>query len=350
MKSSTSKQFKLADLIDGLDVTIKGDSNCLITGVATLEQSKHGHITLLTNQKYRKHLTTTGASAVILAATDATDCPVTAVISSNPHYIYAKIAAYFSEYQSGPQGIHSTAIVGKDCQIDGAAYIGPHVVIGEHVTIAAGAFIGPGCVIGDFTTIGENVKLDANVSIYQNVKIGPRSHIASGVIIGSDGFGFANQKGNWHKVPQLGGVLIGADVDIGANTTIDRGAIEDTVIEDGVKLDNLIQIAHNVHIGENTVIAACVALAGSTLIGKNCMIGGGTCITGHISICDHTKITGMTAITKSITEPGMYSSGLMGVVPTSKFRKNSARFNRLENLVQRIKTLENKLQESKERK
>jgi UDP-3-O-[3-hydroxymyristoyl] glucosamine N-acyltransferase len=170
--------------------------------------------------------------------------------------------------------------------------------------------------------------------------MGRRCRIASGVVIGSDGFGFAYQSGVWHKVPQLGSVAIGDDVDIGANTTIDRGAVENTVIEDGVKLDNLIQVGHNVRIGAHTVIAGCVGIAGSTIIGKYCMIGGASNFAGHLSVADKVIITGMTAVTKSITEPGMYSSGIVGAVPNHEFLKNNARFHRLENLMQRVKELE----------
>ncbi len=200
-------------------------------------------------------------------------------------------------------------------------------------------------MIGDHVEIGEETQLDARVTIYHKVKIGKRTRIASGAVIGSDGFGFAKQKGVWHKVPQLGSVIIGDDVDIGANTTIDRGAVENTKIANGVKLDNLIQVGHNVMIGENTIIAGCVAIAGSTVIGKNCMIGGATCFAGHITICDNVMITGMTAVTKSIREPGIYSSGIVGAVSNLEFRKNNARFHRLEHLMQRVKNLESALKD-----
>jgi len=221
-------------------------------------------------------------------------------------------------------------VIGKNCVIDKTAYIGPH------------------CVIGDDVEIGPHTRLDASVIVYDRVKIGARVHLSSGVVIGSDGFGFANEKGVWHEVPQLGSVIIGDDVSIGANTVIDRGALEDTVIETGVKLDNLIQVAHNVRIGAHTIIAGCVAIAGSTDIGSHCMIGGCTCFAGHISICDNVIITGMTAVTKSIHEPGMYSSGIVGAVPNLEFRKNNARFHRLENLMERVKTLESELKNIKE--
>jgi UDP-3-O-[3-hydroxymyristoyl] glucosamine N-acyltransferase len=341
MKQPKSEsRYSLAELTQGLDVTIKGDANCQIIGVCPIQQSNVGCITFLTNPLYRKFLTSTQASAVVLTEDDAENCPTNAVITRNPYYVYAKIAEYFDRPTIQASGIHPSVVVGEGSQIDPTANIGPHCAIGRHVRIGRGVVIGPGCVIGDDVEIGENSRFDANVSIYHRVKIGKRSRFASGVIVGSDGFGFANQKGVWHKVPQLGSVTIGDDVDIGANTAIDRGAVEDTIIENGVKLDNLIQVGHNVRIGANSVIAGCTGIAGSAVIGKNCMIGGGTMIIGHISICDGAIITGGSGVEKSINEPGMYSSGVVGIVPAAEFRKNNARFYRMDHLTQRVKSLE----------
>lgn len=215
--------------------------------------------------------------------------------------------------------------------------------------VAAHSVIGAGSYIGDGSEIGEHTRLDPRVTIYHQVKIGKRTHISSGVVIGSDGFGFANHQQTWHMVPQLGSVEIGDDVSIGANTAIDRGAIENTVIENGVKLDNLIQIGHNVKIGANTIIAGCVGIAGSTVIGKNCMIGGRSAIAGHITIIDNAIINGGTDVNKSIHEPGVYSSGLKGLVTNLEFRKNCARFNRLESFMQHVKTMESVVKAMKER-
>ena len=346
----SKKQYTLAELTDGLDMQIKGDPFCVIHGVSTIQRAEPGHITFLTNTQYRKHLSTTQASAVILTDDEAKECPVNAVISRNPYFIYAKIAERFHLLRNENKGIHPSSVIGEDADIDPSASIAAHCVLGKRVRIAAGADIGPGCVLGDDVVVGENTCLDARVTIYRGVSIGKRVRLASGVVIGSDGFGFANQKGVWHKVPQLGGVDIGDDVDIGANTTIDRGAIENTVIEEGVKLDNLIQVGHNVRIGAHTIIAGCVAIAGSATIGKNCMIGGTTAIAGHVTLADNVICTGMTAVTKSITEPGMYSSGIVGAVPNIEFRKQNARFHRLENLMQRVKTLEQSIKDLTERK
>jgi len=347
MKSSHSLHYTLADLIAGLDVTVRGDADCLISGISPIQQSTSGHITFLSNSTYRKYLATTKASAVILSEADADLCHVNAIISRNPYHTYAKIAAFFNATPEMAAGIHETAVIGEHTDIHASATIGAHCVIGKHVKIAANVVIGPHSVISDHVEIDEATFLDARVTIYHQVKMGKRSRIASGAVIGSDGFGFANQKGVWHKVPQLGSVVIGDDVDIGANTTIDRGAVENTVIANGVKLDNLIQVGHNVTIDENTIIAGCVAIAGSTAIGKNCMVGGKTSFAGHITICDNVMITGMTAVTKSIREPGIYSSGIVGAVPNKEFRKNNARFHRLENLMERVKTLEAIIKEKK---
>lgn len=343
-------QYKLVELIKDLDVTVKGDENVLISGVCPIQQATPNHITFLTNSLYRKHLANTEAAAVILTEADAANCPVTAVISKNPYYVYAKMAAFFDKKHTTTAGIHPNAVVASDAQIDASASIGANCVIGARVKVAAGVIIGPGTVIGDDVKIGENSRLDANVTIYFGVKIGKRVHIYSGAVIGGDGFGLANDKGVWHKVPQLGSVDIGDDVDVGANTSIDRGAVEDTVIENGVKLDNLIQIAHNVRVGAHTVMAGCSAVAGSAVIGKYCMIGGASMIAGHVTIADKVIITGGTAVSSSIREPGMYSSGVVGVVSNLEFRKNNARFHRLESLMQRVKALESSLKELAERK
>lgn len=348
---ANKKQIKLSNLLTGLEnIQVIGDSECLITGIATLDKSQAGNISFLTNAQYRKYLADTKASAVILSEPDLKFCPVTAVISKNPHYTYACIAQKFMRHNETPTvGIDSSASIGESCEVNPSASIGAHSVLGKHVKIHANVQIGPGCVIGDHVEINADTIIDANATIYHSVIIGKRCHIASGAVIGSEGFGFANNKGVWHKVPQLGTVIIGDDVDIGASTTIDRGAIENTIISNGVKLDNLIQVGHNVQIGDHTIIAGCVAIAGSTIIGKNCLVGGGTCFAGHLSVCDNTSITGMTAVTKSINEPGIYSSGIVGAVPNLEFRKNNARFHRLDTLMQRIKILEATVKDLTER-
>lgn len=352
MKTKRKSQYTLTELAKGLDVTIQGNSECLISGVCTIQDGQAGHIAFLVNPLYKKYLPATSASAVIVLQEDAFNCPVNALVARDPYYIYAKIAAYFDDKPVSEPGIHPTAVIGKSCDIDPSVSIGAYCVIGDHVKLAANVVINAGCVIGDHSEIDESSYLYANLTLYHKIKIGKRVIIASGTVIGSDGFGIAKNRGVWHKVPQLGRVVIGDDVEIGANCTIDRGAIGDTVIEKGVKLDNLIQIGHNVRIGENTAIAAFVGVSGSTEIGKNGLVGGQAGFSGHLTISENVVITGGTAVTRSIREPGIYSSGVGGVVTNSEWRKNSARINRLDKLMDRVKALEatvSALTESKEK-
>jgi UDP-3-O-[3-hydroxymyristoyl] glucosamine N-acyltransferase len=349
MNAKSNQSYSLKQLIHGLDVKLQGDDHCLITGIAAIEKASPGHLCFLINSRYRKYLATTKASAVILTAEDAPLCHTNAIICHNPHYIYALIAQHFKQRLKPVAGIHDTVVIGQDCQIAKTASIGPYVVLGDRVTIGEHCIIGSHCRMGHDVSIGDRTTLATNVSLYDFIHIGQDCRMESGVVIGSEGFGFAMEKGQWHAVPQLGGVVIGNRVSIGANTTIDCGAVGDTVIEDGVKLDNLIQVGHNVHIGQNTIIAGCVGIAGSAHIGKYCMIGGASGIGGHINIADHVIITGMTAVSKSIREPGIYSSGVGGLVSNHVWRKNSARFQRLESVYERLKALESSLNELKER-
>lgn len=345
MKHQQKTQFTLKDLIKGLDVTINGDPSCKVNGVSTIQQAQPGHITFLVNPVYKKYLPETKASAVILAAGDLDECPTNAIVARDPYFAYAKIAVLFHTRPHQEAGIHPSAVIGPDCKLDASVSIGPNAVLGRGVILDKNVTIGPGCCIGDDVEIGEGSKLDANVTLYYQVKIGKHVIISSGTVVGSDGFGIAKYQGVWHKVPQLGRVIIEDDVEIGANCAIDRGAIEDTVIEKGVKLDNLIQIGHNVRVGEGTAIAGCAAIAGSATVGKNCLIGGKAGVAGHITIADNVAITGASAITKTIREPGIYSSGVGGVVTNAEWRKNSARLHRLDTLMQRVKALEAILEE-----
>lgn len=336
--------YTLSDLIKDLpkelDISVKGDPNCLVKGVCTIQESYPEHITFLVNPLYKKFLGTTEAAAVILSAEDAAECSVNVIVTRNPYYTYAKIAAYFNPRSTPDVGIHPTVVIGEDCEINDLVSIGPYTVIGNGVKIDRGVVIGPNCVIGEYSEIGAESRIDAKVTLYDRITIGQRVQISSGTVIGSDGFGIAKHKGEWHKVPQLGRVIIEDEVEIGANCAIDRGAIDNTVISKGAKLDNLIQVGHNVKIGENTAIAGCVGISGSAVIGKNCLIGGGVGIVGHITIADNVAITGATVVSKSIREPGMYSSGVGGLVSNTEWRKNSARLMRLDHLIQRVKNLE----------
>jgi len=338
------KLYTLAQLTQGLDVTIRGDANCLIEGVCTIQDSKSGYITFLMNPLYKKYLATTNASAVILSADEGEECKTNAILCRDPYYIYSQIALFFDNRPTAAIGIHPSAVIGQQCEIDSSASVGANCVIQDNVKIKAGAIIGAGCVIGESCEIDEQTRLDANVTLYHHIKLGKRVIIASGTVIGSDGFGIAKHKGVWHKVPQLGSVIIEDDVEIGANCTLDRGAIGNTLIAQGVKLDNLIQVGHNVRIGKNTAIAGCVGISGSATIGDNCLVGGQSGFAGHITVADNVVITGGTEVSKSIHEPGVYSSGLGGLVTNMEWRKNSARFLRLEKLMQRVKVLEQALE------
>ena len=345
-----SPSYTLRKLAEGLDITISGDPDCQIKGVCTIQNAIPGHITFLMNPLYKKYLTETKAAAVILVAEDAKLCPVNALISPDPYYTYTQIAGYFDNRPKALPGIHATAVIGQHCRIHPTASLGPHCVLEDHVTIGANAIIGPNSVVGAHSTIDQETFLHANVTVYHDCHIGQKVIIGSGTVIGSDGFGIAKHKGKWHKVPQLGRVIIEDNVEIGANCAIDRGAIEDTIIKNGVKLDNLIQIGHNVRIGESTAIAALVGISGSTEIGSNCLIGGQAGFAGHINIADNVMITAGSGVTSSIRKPGIYSSGMLGATPNAEWKKTQARIRRLNKLTERVKALEFTLKALVERK
>ncbi|CAN5323800.1 UDP-3-O-(3-hydroxymyristoyl)glucosamine N-acyltransferase [soil metagenome] len=335
----------LADLAKLLGAELRGEETCSITGIASLQSATSSQISFLDNPRYAKYLATTQAAAVILSKQHANDCSCPTLIMENPYLGYAKVASLFEQKPNLPVGIHPTVVVGEGCEIHPSASVGAYCVIGDKVKIGANVVINPGCSIGERCFIGDACHLWSNVVLYHGVNLGQRVILHSGVVVGSDGFGNAQSAQGWHKVPQLGGVIIGNDVEIGANTTVDRGALEDTIIEDGVKLDNQIQIGHNVHIGMYTAIAGCVAIAGSTKIGKRCLIGGGACIAGHLDIADNVVITGMTGIPNSITEPGVYSGGVPPL-PNRAWRKNAILFCRLDELNRRVRQLEKMLVEN----
>ncbi|NNJ95003.1 MAG: UDP-3-O-(3-hydroxymyristoyl)glucosamine N-acyltransferase [Halobacteria archaeon] len=320
----------------------QGSPGCEVGGVATLQHASTGDISFLANRSYRKFLASTRASAVILAAEHLADCPVAAIVADNPYAAYARAAALLFPPPPGRRGIDPSASVGESCSIDPDAWIGPRCIIESGATIHAGAQLAGGCYIGADSEIGPNSRLAANVVICHGVSIGARVNIAPGAVIGSDGFGLASEDGKWLPVPQLGSVRVGNDVDIGANTTIDRGALEDTILEEGVRLDNQIQVAHNVHIGAHTAIAGCVGISGSARIGRHCMIGGGAGIVGHLEITDHVVITGMTMVTRSITSPGVYSSGVPAQ-DNESWNRNYARFRQLDKLARKVQKLERQL-------
>ncbi|MGS2717098.1 UDP-3-O-(3-hydroxymyristoyl)glucosamine N-acyltransferase [Eionea flava] len=332
------KAYSLGEIAQHVGASLEGDAHKIICGVNTLESALEDEISFLSNKTYETLLGSSSAGAVILSPEYSHHCACNKLITDKPYYTFAKVSELFDDVIIASGNIHTSVVFGQSCQIDADVDIAANVVIGTNVSIASGVIIYPGCYIGDNTTIGSNSVIYANVSIYGNTYIGSDARIHSHVVIGSDGFGFApvgDERKSWQKVHQLGGVEIGDDVEIGAGTTIDRGALDNTVIADGVKLDNQIQIAHNVRIGENTAIAACVGIAGSTSIGKRCTIAGAVGIIGHLNIIDDVHITAMSLVTKSIAKSGSYSSGTP-LNSTASWRKNAARFNRLDSIVRKL--------------
>ncbi len=329
----------LGEIAKFLQAKLIGDETTIITGLGTLMAAKPGQLSFLANMAYRDQLQTTLASAVIVHPKQAHECTGSALVLDNPYLGYAKVSALFDTLPKPTQAIHSSAVVSPSAKIGNNVSIGANAVIEDHVVLAEDAVVGSGSVVGHNSRIGQGSRLHQNVSIYHDVVIGDNCIIHSGSVIGSDGFGFANEQGKWVKIRQIGGVSIGNNVEIGANTTIDRGAMSDTKISNGVILDNLVQIAHNVEVGENTAMAGCCKIAGSTKIGANCTISGGVGITGHLTLVDGVHITAMSLVTKSINEPGSYSSGT-AMSKTSEWRKSAARFRQLDDLAKRVKATE----------
>ncbi len=341
--------FTLAEIANKLDAKLvvpdqldaSKIEQCSITSLATLAHATSGQVAFLANSKYQQQLTTTKASAVIVAPDAVDACQVAALVMDNPYMGYAILANLLDSTPKVSTGIHPNAVLADDIVLGHNVSIGANTVIESGVELADNVSIGAGCFIGQGVKIGESTTLWANISIYHQVEIGHSCLIQANTVIGSDGFGYAPVKGQykWHKIPQLGSVIIGNHVEIGASTTIDRGALDNTEIRDGVILDNQIQIAHNVIVGENTAIAGSSVIAGSTVIGKNCTIAGLVGVNGHINVADNCTFTGMTMVTKDVTKSGVYSSG-MPAVPNKEWHKNNARVKRLDSLTKRLKELE----------
>jgi UDP-3-O-[3-hydroxymyristoyl] glucosamine N-acyltransferase len=318
----------LGELAVRLGCELHGDPAREIDSVAILADAHPRAVTFLAERRHRAALKQTRAAAVVLEARFAAECPVAALISPNPRATYARIASLLYPLPALSAGIHASAIVAADARVDATAQVGPLAVIGARTRIGAGALIGPHCVLGADVEVGARVRLVARVTLAEGVTVGAGSILHPGCVVGSDGFGFAPERGAWLKIPQVGSVRIGADVEIGANTTVDRGAIGDTVIGDGVKLDNQIQIGHNVRLGAHTAIAGCTGVSGSTVIGERCQIGGACAIGGHLLITDDVVITGFSMISHSIPKPGVYSSGIP-FEDARTWRRMVARFKRL---------------------
>jgi len=331
--------YKLKQLAELLDVTIQGDENVVINSVASVENAQQGDICFVSSAKYMDALRETNASAVIVKQDMLENTRVAALVVDNPRATYARIVDLLYPQQLPAAGIHPSASIDKSAKVSDSASIGANVVIEANAEIADGAVIEAGCVIGRDSQIGKSTHLYPNVTVYYGCSIGDQCILHSSSVVGSDGFGFEFDKTEWLKISQVGGVIIGNKVEIGACSVVDRGALNDTVIEEGVKLDNHVQIAHNVYVGAHTVMSRGVGVAGSTKIGKNCIIGGMAGIRDNIEITDNVMITAMTIVSKSLKQPGSYSS-TTPIDDTKSWRKNSVRFRQLDDMAKRIRQLE----------
>ncbi len=336
-----NSSYTLAELAERFDLQLQGAGDTTIAGVGTLAAAGAGQLSFLANPRYTPQLRETGAAAVVIGADAAADCPRPALVARDPYLAFARIAALFERQPASTPGVHPSAVVADDARIADSASIGPHCVIEAGARIEDGAILGPHCIVGPDCVVGPQSRLVARVTLVIRVSLGARVRVHPGAVIGSDGFGIAVDGGRWTKVPQLGGVRIGDDCEIGANTTIDRGALEDTVLGEDVRLDNQIQIAHNVVIGAHTAMAGCSAVAGSARIGSWCLIGGNAGILGHLEVADRVTITAKSLVTHSIREPGEYSSGIP-LQENRLWRRNAARFKKLDEFARRLTALERK--------
>ncbi len=327
--------FAASELALRFGLELRGEDR-VVHGVGTLSNASPEQLSFLANPRYRGQLADTAAGVVVLRADDIEARDGTALLARDPYVAFARIAALFERKPMREAGIHASAAIDPSASVDPSAHIGPHASIGARSRIGAGASIGPGCVIGDDCEVGDNCELVARVTLVARVRLGKRVLIHPGAVLGADGFGIAMDHGHWIKVPQLGGVMVGDDCEIGANTTIDRGALGDTVLEEDVRLDNQIQVGHNVRIGAHTAMAGCSAVAGSATIGRHCLVGGGAGILGHLEVCDRVVITAMSLVTHSIREPGEYSSGTP-LMDNRSWRKSAARFKQLDGIARRTK-------------
>lgn len=337
--------YSLKQLAAHVNGRLQGDADLYIDSIASLEKAKLNQLSFITNPKYRDKLSLTQAGCLLINENDVDFCTSSnVIIVPDPYIAYAKIAQLLDETPKAAQGIAESAVIASSVTLGKNVAIGANAVIEENVVLGDNVVIGAGCFIGKNVSIGACTQLWANVTIYHDVQIGNHCLIQSSTVIGGDGFGYANEKGNWVKIPQRGSVIIGAHVEIGACTCIDRGALDDTVIEDNVIIDNLCQIAHNVHIGSGTAVAGGVIMAGSLSIGRHCLIGGASVINGHMSICDGVTVTGMSMVMRPIDKPGVYSSGIP-LQPNKEWRKTAALTLNISDINHRLKALERKNKE-----
>jgi UDP-3-O-[3-hydroxymyristoyl] glucosamine N-acyltransferase len=336
-------ELSLSQIAARLGGEVCGDPDTLIRRIGPLQGATADTISFLSNPKYAAQLADSAAGCVVVApsARDAAVARGAAIVTPDPYLYFARLTQWWGELtRPRPQpGVHPSAVIEAGAVVDPSATVGPLAVIGEGAQLGAGVVIGSHCSIGARARIGAGSRLAPHVTLGFDCEMGERCVVHSGVVIGADGFGFAPNQGAWEKIEQLGAVRIGNEVEIGANTCIDRGALDDTVIEDGVKLDNLIQVAHNVHIGAHTAIAGCVAIAGSARIGRHCTIAGGVGIVGHIEICDRVHVSAFTLVSRSIKQPGIYS-GSFPFDDNASWEKNAATLRQLHALRERVRALE----------
>lgn len=327
----TTPSLTLREIADRLGGEVAGDDSIAVTGVATLDDAGPGEITFLANPRYRPRLASTRAGAVILGPRDRDATAIARIVSDNPYAYYARTVALFHPPEPVVAGRHASAFVDASARVADSAEIGPFAVVAAGARVGERARIGAGSFVGERAAIGDDTVLYPRVSVYHDCVVGARCILHSGAVIGADGFGMAPDEGRWVKIPQVGRAVLGDDVEVGANTAIDRGALGDTVVEEGVKIDNLVQVAHNCRIGAHTVIAGCAGISGSTVIGRHCVIGGGAGLVGHITLADGVTVSGMTFITKSISQPGVYSSGLP-MMQHAEWLRNAAQLRRLDEI------------------
>lgn len=334
--------YTLQQLASFLDAQLRGDGQATVVGLCTLQDATANQLSFLANPQYRKHLATSKAGAVLLGEDDAQHFAGNCLVVADPYLAFARVSHLFDPKPKALAGVHASAVVDPSAEVPASVSIGPGAVIEAGVQLGENVVIGAQCHVGARCRIGDDGWLAPRVTLYHDVKIGKRVVIHSGAVIGGEGFGFAKHNNVWQKIAQIGGVSIGDDVEIGANTCIDRGAVTDTLIGKGVKIDNLIQIAHNVEIGDHSAMAACVGISGSSKIGKHCLLAGGVGLVGHIEICDNVFVTGMTMVTHSITEPGSYSSGT-AMQTAADWKKSAVRFRQLDGMAKRLRALEKKI-------
>ncbi len=330
----------LGELAERLEARLVGDADCRVRGLATLREAGPDQVAFIANRAYLKDLPGTRAAAVLLHPQHSDVCPVARLELDNPYLGYAALSRLFDPLACRePGGVHPSAVVDPTATLGARVEVGANAVVEAGVVLGDDVVVGPGSVVGADSVIGTGSRLHANVTVCHGVLVGERVMLQSGCVIGGDGFGFAHDGTRWHKIAQLGGVVLGDDVEVGSCSSIDRGALGDTLIGNDVKIDSQVQIAHNVQIGDHSALAGCVGIAGSTKVGRHCMLGGGVGLSGHLTLCDGVQVTGMSLVTNSIHAPGVYSSGT-GAMKNAQWRKNAVRFKQLDDIAKRLSRLE----------